>query len=143
MSYRHTLSTHRSKLSLPPSYLSPSFLSPFYLSESAPELLGYDVQKLFLSSDDSAVDACNSYDLNIADGQIFEAFPTSTCIVQQQVILQRMLLLLLLLLFVPLVLLLFSFSHINIPVDLSLNLNHFIIYPLYINHSRMVRVNLR
>ena len=54
-------------------------------SESAPELLGYDVQKLFLSSDASAEDVCNSYDLNVADGQIFEAFPTSTCIVQQQV----------------------------------------------------------
>ena len=77
-SHQFTLSTHRTDLSLP------SCL-PLPPSDSPPELLGYDVQKLFLSSDDSAVDTCNDYDLNVADGQIFEAFPTSTCIVQQQV----------------------------------------------------------
>ena len=49
-----------------------------------PELLNYNVQKIFVSTDTSSEAACDGYDKNVADGQIFEAFPTTSCIAQRQ-----------------------------------------------------------
>ena len=50
-----------------------------------PELLDYNVQKFFVSTDEaSAVTACDEYSNNFPTGQIFEAFPLTTCMAQWQ-----------------------------------------------------------
>lgn len=50
-----------------------------------PELLDYAVQKFFVSTDESSsVTACEEYSVNFPTGQIFEAFPTTTCAAQWQ-----------------------------------------------------------
>lgn len=47
-----------------------------------PDLSGYDVEKMFITADDSAATLCASSSSSAYDGQMFEAVPTESCIAE-------------------------------------------------------------